>query len=74
MTLSMSFMPAFMLPACRSVEMVSGQKPSAVIGAATRHVKLALPWPTSKRTPRVRPSDSPELARPVGASSPRRPE
>ena len=56
------------------VEMVSGQKPSATIGTATRQAKLAPPWPTSKRTPRVRPSDRAALARPEGASSPRRPE
>ena len=34
MTLVMSFMPPTMLLPCRSVLMVSGQKPCAVAGAA----------------------------------------
>ena len=58
MTFSMSFMPAFMLPMCRSVEIESGRKPSLMSGTATRHAKLPPPWPTSKMMPRLRPSIS----------------
>ena len=36
MTLSMSFMPPFMLPMCRSVEMASGRNPSRTAGTAIR--------------------------------------
>ena len=43
MTLSMSFMPAFMLVMCRSVEIESGVKPAFTIGIATRHAKLPPP-------------------------------
>ena len=51
MTLSMSFIPAFMLATCRSVEIESGRKPAFTIGTATRQRKLPAPWPTSKMTP-----------------------
>ena len=56
MTLSMSFMPAFMLLSCRSVEIESGMKPAFISGIAQLHMKLPPPWPTSKMTPRLRPS------------------
>ena len=73
-TFSMSFMPAFMLPMCRSVEIESGRKPSFTSGTATYQAKLPPPWPTSKMTPRLRPSTMPGLAWPSSVSSPRRPE
>ena len=41
MTLSMSFMPAFMLPMCRSVEIESGRKPAFTAGTATRQSEAA---------------------------------
>lgn len=53
----MSFMPAFMLPMWRSVEIESGRKPCRTAGTATRHAKLLPPWPTSKITPRSRPAN-----------------
>ena len=56
MTLSMSFIPAFMLLVWRSVEMESGTKPAFMSGTAVAHLKLVPPWPTSKKTPRARPS------------------
>ena len=73
MTLSMSFMPAFMLLMCRSVEIESGTKPAFTIGIATRHAKLPPPWPTSKITPRFRPSIMPGFGLP-STSSLRSPE
>ena len=73
-TFSMSFIPAFMLPMCRSVEMESGGKPSFMDGTAMRQAKLPPPWPTSKITPRLRPSTMPGLTWPDGSSSPRKPE
>src|ERR1017187_1446309 len=42
-TLSMSFMPVFMLPTWRSVEMESGKKPWRTAGTATRQAKLPPP-------------------------------
>ena len=74
MTLSMSFIPAFMLPMCRSVEIVSGTNCSFIAGAAMRQAKLPPPCPTSKSTPRFRPSQSPGLTCPDASCSPRRPE
>ncbi len=53
-TFRMSFMPAFMLPVCRSVLITSGQKPCFVAGTACRNTKLPPPCPTSKSTPRLR--------------------
>ena len=50
----MSIMAAFMLPACRSVEMESGGKPRRIAGTAFRNRKLPAPCPTSNRTPRSR--------------------
>jgi len=44
----MSFMPAFMLPMCKSVEIESGMKPCLTAGAACRNRKLPPPCPTSK--------------------------
>ena len=67
-------MPAFMLPMCRSVEIESGAKPSFMAGTAIRQAKLPPPWPTSKMTPRLRPSIMPALTCPAGSCSPRRPE
>ena len=43
MTLSMSFMPAFMLLMCRSVEIESGMKPAFISGTATLQLKLPPP-------------------------------
>ena len=57
-TLSMSFMPVFMLPMWRSVEIESGRNPALIAGTAIRHRKLPPPWPTSKITPRFLPSHS----------------
>ncbi len=74
MTLSMSFMPAFMLPMCRSVEIESGRKPSFTAGTAMRQAKLPPPWPTSKMTPRLRPAQRPGFTRPDASSSLRSPE
>ena len=68
MTLSMSFMPAFMLLMCRSVEIESGMKPAFTIGTATRQAKLPPPWPTSKITPRLRPSTMPGFGLPSTSS------
>ena len=48
----MSFIPAFMLSLCRSVEIESGRKPCWIAGAAWRKMKLPPPWPTSKIMPR----------------------
>jgi hypothetical protein len=45
-----------MLPVWRSVEIVSGVKPAFISGTAVDHRKLVPPWPTSKETPRFRPS------------------
>lgn len=56
-TLSMSLTLAFWLVACKSVEIESGRKPSWMIGTAIRQTKLPPPWPTSKITPRFRPSN-----------------
>jgi hypothetical protein len=42
-TFSMSFMPAFMLPMCRSVEIESGQKPLFTRGTAIPQLKLPPP-------------------------------
>ena len=39
-------------PIQRSVLIVSGSSPASRASAATRQVKLPLPWPTSRRTPR----------------------
>ena len=50
-TFSMSFMPAFMLLMCMSVEMVSGTHRSLKAGTAVRKTKLPPPWPTSKTIP-----------------------
>ena len=74
MTLSWSFMPAFIEPMCRSVEITSGRKPSFTSGVATYQAKLPPPWPTSKSTPRLRPSIIPGFVWPSSVSSPRRPE
>ena len=74
MTVSMSLAPVTMELVLRSVEIESGRSPSLMMGTATRQVKLAAPWPTSKITPRRRPSNSAGLACPEGSSSPRRPE
>ena len=74
-TLSMSFMPAFMLPMCRSVEIESGRKPAFIAGTATPQEKLPPPWPTSNITPRLRPSIMPGFDVAIAeSSSPRRPE
>ena len=56
-TLSMSFMPAFMLPMWRPVEIESGRNPLTA-GTAMRHSSLPPPWPTSKMPPRWWPSKS----------------
>ncbi len=44
----MSFIPAFMLPVWRSVEMESGKNPCRMAGTAIRHAKLPPPCPTSE--------------------------
>ena len=44
----MSFIPAFMLSTCRSVEIESGVKPCRMAGMACRNEKLPPPCPTSK--------------------------
>ena len=62
MTLNMSFMLEVKLPECMSVEIESGRKPSLMMGTATRQVKLPDPCPTSKITPRLRPSFKAGLA------------
>ena len=67
-------MPEFMLPMWRSVEMESGRKPSLIAGTAIRQAKLPPPWPTSKITPRLRPSYMPGFTLPESSSSSRRPE
>ena len=68
MTLSMSFMPAFMLLMCKSVEIESGMKPAFTIGIAMPQLKLPPPWPTSKITPRLRPSTMPGFGLPSTSS------
>src|SRR5579862_4988728 len=52
MTNVMSFIPAFMLPMCRSVEIELATKPCCTAGTAWLKTKLPPPWPTSKITPR----------------------
>ena len=74
MTFSMSFIAAFMLPVCRSVEIESGTKPAFISGTAVAYRKLVPPWPTSKITPRLRPSIIAALGPFVsGSCSPRLP-
>jgi hypothetical protein len=58
MTVCMSFKLEFEPPECRSVEIESGRNPSWMIDTAIRQVKLPEPCPTSKITPRLRPSIS----------------
>src|SRR5262249_18838469 len=72
-TLSMSFIPAFMLPIWRSVEMESGRNPSFIAGTAIRHKKLPPPWPTSKITPRFLASQSAGFTLPDSTCSLRKP-
>ena len=57
MTVTRSLAPLTIELVLRSVEIESGRNPSLTIGTATRQVKLAAPWPTSKITPRLRPSN-----------------
>ena len=54
--------------------MESGRNPSFIAGTAIRQAKLPPPWPTSKITPRLRPSHMPGFTLARASSSSRRPE
>ena len=69
-----SCIPAFIDPMCRSVEIESAGNPASRQFAATLHLKLPPPCPTSKITPRSRPAKSPGLGVPSSSSSRRLPE
>ena len=73
-TLSMSFMPAFMLPMCRSVEIESGRKPSFMAGTAMRQRKLPPPWPDVEDHAALAAFEQAGFTWPDGSCSPRRPE
>ena len=54
---------------CRSVEIVSGQKPASAAPFATRYTKLPLPCPTSNRTPLARASRAAGSSVPASGTS-----